>query len=93
MRLPSCGGSRSWLRNPRARRPQSDFPAAHRAIRIFPLRIALLFIGSARAVAPGAGIVESGLAEGADEALLSDRGDQNAVLEEAARRQAEAARS
>jgi hypothetical protein len=37
MRLPSCGGSRSWLRNPpRARTSKHDFPAAPRAIRIPP---------------------------------------------------------
>jgi hypothetical protein len=37
MRLPSCGGSRSWLRNPpRARSSKHDFPAAPRAIRIPP---------------------------------------------------------
>jgi hypothetical protein len=83
MPLPSCGVSRSWLRNPRAPTSQR-LTSSSQGDPDFPLRIAP-FVKAASA--------QSGLAQWTDEAFLSDVGDQDAVLEEAAGRQAEAVRS
>jgi hypothetical protein len=89
MPLPSCAGSRSWLRNPpRATTSKQTSQAAPRAIRIPPpdrpliLEARLAHVERRSRSSPR----QSGLAERADEALLGDVGNEHAILKKAARR-------
>lgn len=77
MPLPSCEGSRSWLRNPRAPTTSKRPPSSPKGDPDSP---------------SGSPVFSLLLAERADEAFLGDIGYQYAVLEEAAGREPEAIR-